>query len=330
MQSLVKESETTEAVKLINNLDDFRVNNLLKDHSSYTCLLCQSEFEKNPKDSGIRFVEIDRSSYQLCRGCFHRTILTGTQEGREAVEKALRGIIPPVYQDAEFKRFETYSPYSQQMMAIRQQVITWTRGASDYVLSNQTLPFPGNLYLYSERGEHGSGCGNGKTLLAYSAFKYLARRLPYFDPAWGLNLGNLVFGIQFMDLQGEVTRFLDKIKDPDCSRDQICTFSDYRGYRPGISFNQYIELRSTSQVLILDDVGRRPNMVMTADLHADLMDRRLACRLPTLFTSNFSPKTLETVIGDRAASRIIRGDCQVVELLIPDYAYHRINNRGMS
>ena len=69
----------------------------------------------------------------------------------------------------------------------------------------------------------------------------------------------------------------------------------------------------SASVMILDDIGSESRTPFTMEQLNNLLDGRLGCGYPNIFTSNFSPRELEAIIDSRTVARILRG-CTVVQL----------------
>lgn len=73
-----------------------------------------------------------------------------------------------------------------------------------------------------------------------------------------------------------------------------------------------------ARLLILDDLGsERPTGWVQERLYA-LLNTRWDEMLPTVFTSNYSPRELENIIGTRSASRVL-GTCLTINIDGPDH-----------
>ena len=69
-----------------------------------------------------------------------------------------------------------------------------------------------------------------------------------------------------------------------------------------------------SSVMVLDDIGSEYKTLFSMEQLNNLLDGRLGCGFPNIFTSNLSPKELEGHLDRRTATRMLRG-CEIVELL---------------
>lgn len=283
--------------------------------ADHDCLACGEKYERDSQsDDG----EYPRGDFQLCNRCFVRLYVMATPEGIQAVQKMLRGIVPPAYQRAEFNTMDVSKPGGRQVAAARDAVASWAQG----LVSGSTR----SLYLYSKPGSHGSGCGNGKTYLAWAAFKFVARRIARLDSYPDTQSG-VVLPCRFLDVRQLVNEFRRKLKD--CCDDQIPEFRypDHSNCFRCYSFDQYLSILAGCPMLILDDLGQGDLRGMVGETYERLLDQRFQLCRPTLFTSNYSPAGLHDRMGNRLASRVFRGDCTVVDLRAPDYCL--TNSQGL-
>ena len=73
-----------------------------------------------------------------------------------------------------------------------------------------------------------------------------------------------------------------------------------------------------AKLLILDDLGsERPSGWVQERLYA-LLNTRWDEMLPTVFTSNYPPKELDSILGARSASRVL-GTCLTINIDGPDH-----------
>jgi hypothetical protein len=140
------------------------------ERDEWLCMECGRTFflSDSERDS---VTGLDHGTFRLCSRCLIRWELKHTHKGRKLVEFNLGRKILPAYDSAEFNNFDTTGAYSQSLAAARNAAIGWSQ---QVVQADCKTSF----YLYSSSGSHGSGCGNGKTRLLWSSFKYVARRMP--------------------------------------------------------------------------------------------------------------------------------------------------------
>lgn len=301
-------------------LERFRVAEPLKGYRERLCLCCGKAFSLKSSREVDDTGSYPRCRFEVCNSCFVRLYVTTTASGRLSVQTMLDQIVPPMYRQVEFNTLDVSGPGGQQVAAARDAVAAWAKlTAADKQ--------PDSLYLYSEPGSHGSGCGCGKTSLAWAAFKFISRRVAHLDAYPWTDEVMLLCG--FLDVRDAVRLFFTK--RAQCFAGQVPYFrfpehshSCWKEY----TFDQYLEQTARLPVLFLDDVGQGQITGMLADTYEVLIDRRCQAGLPTFYTSNYSPSSLHDVMGNRLASRVLRGNCQIVELCAPDYWLTRNTGRA--
>jgi len=301
-----------------DNIERYRNDTPLRLYMEADCIQCGSPFMAEPVEVP-RGIDIDRLNYPLCFPCFMRLLLTGTVVGQQAVEKDLHRITPPAYHSTEFNKFDVSGPLAQHLIEIRNAVIGWTIQVVAY-LRRPTATAPGNCLVFSESGPHGTGNGNGKTFLAQAASKYINRRFPRFRNPLSPGFEELYMLYPLWDMQKESELFLKSRTVLGPGNSPTYCWPRLDGNVDSFSFDDFYLRYAQEGVMFLDDVGRQPCWPMTAGLYERILDYRAEYKLPTLVTSNFGPDTLGEVIGTRAASRLLRNNCQIIELEAPEYA----------
>ena len=312
----VEYSSVEQPLPLVN-LEPFQVADGV--HRVPQCLRCRRSFivESSALDG---YQEAQRLRLGVCDRCYRQLVLLGTTDGRRSVEELLRSIVPPLYRSAELPDFRAYN---QSLVGAFNAVVKWCQSALE---SGR----PGSFFLFSESGESRTGCGNGKSMLLWAAFKHLVR--------WGSELKPLfaqgklceidrqaVQPLAFAcDLQADLcTPFLNAKKD--CRPMDMGKFESLFLGLPNAPDTGNIDaivlkLLGRVPVLFLDDVGHDHPDSMATGLYQKLLDLRATQNRPTFMTSNFSPARLAQRIGNRAASRLWRTGCKVVEVQAPDFS----------
>jgi DNA replication protein DnaC len=122
------------------------------------------------------------------------------------------------------------------------------------------------------------GTGTGKTFQAYGAVKYLA-------------------------MSGAACRF------------RFLTAADLYAQlrpRPNVDSEQIFGAIAGVPLLAIDDLGAAKSTDWTEEINYRLVNHRYEHELPTLITSNVTPKELRTVLGERVASRLVEMAQRVV------------------
>ena len=174
------------------------------------------------------------------------------------------------------------------------------------------------MYLYSEPGDYGAGNGNGKTHLMWCAFKYIARRTALFMDSDYLD-ADPRFTCRVVDvprLVGDFKNRLAKCKDGDVPAYHV---PDDRRSFWSETFDGYRDYLAREPIIFLDDLGSTPARGMVGETYESIIDMRALCNLPSFYTSNFSPDQLDKRIGARAASRVFRNECKIIQVRAPDY-----------
>ena len=283
------------------------------------CLRCRRPFavELSALDG---YAEAKRLRLGVCDCCYRQLVLLGTADGRRSVEDLLRSIVPPLYRSAELRDFRAYNLH---LVSVYNAVAEWCRSALE---SGR----PSSFFLYSENDGTRSGCGNGKSMLLWTAFKHIVRWGSELKPLFARGMlsgidSQAVQPLAFAcDLQADLcTPYLNAKKDGG-AMDLHKFESLYLGHPnpPDVSTVDAVVLRLIGKVpvLFLDDVGHDHPDSMATGLYQKLLDLRATQNRPTFITSNFSPEHLAKRIGDRAASRLWRTDCKVVEVQAPDFS----------
>jgi len=254
----------------------------------------------------------------LCLGCSVHVRATATQSGRLAAEELIAGMVPQRYRRFEFGGFVRYS---DELKSTYSRVLDWSRRVS----SNETV---GSLYLWSGPGDHGTGNGNGKSSLLYSSFKFAARRrvtahrtvVGYDDLGWE-NTNLRTFAYDFNT--AVIEPFHRALRRDGTKMISMTPFLPVAGsmVKPIETVDDLVGgIIGKTSVLYLDDVGARVSGRMAAQLYELLFDTRAAESLPTFVTSNYSPDALGGIIGTRAVSRLLRTNCEVIEVRAPDFS----------
>lgn len=88
----------------------------------------------------------------------------------------------------------------------------------------------------------------------------------------------------------------------------VTTAADmYAAIRPraGVDSETVFQHYAHARLLVLDDVGASKSTEWTEEINYRLVNHRYENELPTLFTSNLTPKELAGMVGDRVASRLV-------------------------
>ena len=298
------------------DLDAYRSGIPMDPWQTYRCRLCSREFVVGHSSLECSAQVYPRLNLQLCHRCFIRCVYAGTLEGRAKVEALLARTVPAQYQTAEFGTYRTTGSYASHLASVRSTVLGWAR--STVQGGNE------NLYLYSQPGHHGTGSGNGKSHLAWASFKYVARRTcddeyPY-QP-----LECPLLACVFTDVRQLVQDFRAQLHSCEPGWRPSYRIPNEGGGAKLVSFDEYRTYLGGIPVLFLDDVGQGECRGLLADTYDVILDLRASNRKPTFLTSNFDLDSLDGRIGSRAASRVVRTGCQVIEVRAPDYARaHRV------
>jgi DNA replication protein DnaC len=98
------------------------------------------------------------------------------------------------------------------------------------------------------------------------------------------------------------------------------TFSD----RSNENSDEIIARYSNIPLLIIDDLGAERSTDWVREVFYLIIDNRYSAMLPTIVTSNFSPKDLADKLDDRMISRLLDGAI-ILNLEGPDHRLGRIN-----
>lgn len=82
--------------------------------------------------------------------------------------------------------------------------------------------------------------------------------------------------------------------------------------RPGIDSETEFRGYREAHILLIDDLGAAKSSEFVEDINFRLINHRYEHHLPTLLTSNVTPKELSSRLGDRVASRLVEMCQQVV------------------
>jgi len=302
--------------ELLDDLSEHKVNPDVAFPAGCTC--CGRAL--TPENAAAKLYEYARLlRLGLCSRCYRRLLLQGTVEGRRSVEMLLWQSVPMRYRFTDLSGFMCFSDH---LAEVYNKVVRWCQAA----IRGEPV---GSLYLFSEPGDWGTGCGNGKSMLLWSAYKRLVRFTSMVDPfaAAGpiaaLGPGSIVAHALACDMS---TELFDRFIAAGCDVHQALT----RKFQPLMlgenvpavhSIDDFVEkLVAPLPFLFLDDIGRDRPGGMAAGLYEKLLDIRASSNLPTFVTSNYGRARLGQRIGDRAVSRLLRTDCTEIEVRAPDFA----------
>lgn len=283
------------------------------------CLRCRASF--TCATSAMMHYPVARElRLGVCPHCFREVVCTGTIEGRRAVEEYLDCVIPPRYRYFEFSDFDIYSSHIQEVCSAVNEWCEAVRG-------NKPI---GSLYIYSEPGSWGSGCGNGKSTLLWWALKRIIRfcsRLKPYEPCNDLqeldntSVDPIAFGC---DLGADlVTPWIDanyKLELVRKTKFELFTLGVPNPPTLSTPKDIAVSILGVIPVLFLDDVGQDKPDGIASQLYGTIFDVRANQQRPMFITSNFSVAALGKRIGDRAVSRLMRTNCKVIEIRAQDYS----------
>ena len=313
-------TQTKTPAKMQEQINAYRLQNSRPVFEELKCLRCDKIFNSgNPEPLFNPFGSdpLEPVNFQLCSRCYQHMFLTGSQRGLKVLNARMGKEIPQCYLNREFRSFDVSGPFGQQLAAIRDEVIDWTKA----VLNGSKISF----FLFSEfKSPSVTGNGVGKTLLASIAYQYIAKRR---YKQKGLSIEDdeqIDLDCRFVDLQDVVSDFLrQKKSDPDVRPTYPLIAGGGTFWK--MSFDGYIQYLARRPILFLDDIGQGLTTGMLPNAYETLLDIRAAWEGPTFVTSNFSLESLGERIGTRAVSRLRRLNCCVRELQIPDY--HRVHQK---
>ena len=291
------------------------------------CMICGKSFcvgrSLDWKGSG----HYPRKWYGLCTRHYISAFFAGATLNRIMAEAAILSKVPLLYRFAEFNTFKARGDRAAHLSVVREAVVDWAQAMVegwDKVVPGTNA---GSLYLYAGRTRNYTGNGCGKTHLAYSAFKYIARRtMAENSHACDPTDETPVLTCAIVDIQDIVSGFF-KLKAAAEGEHVWCNFEVWSSKGTRGSFDDYVANLAAAPVLLIDDIGHgsytgrngEPNLAATTA--ETIIDQRANNRLPTFYTSNYAPDDPGKKIGTRAASRIFRGNCtKVIRVEAPDYA----------
>ena len=326
--------EESRELKPLVDIDSFRLEVPLQESSDYmgdsfkpACLICGRRFKVGRSIdwncSGAR----PRKWYGLCCSHYVSSFFAADPGGRASAEALIQKRLLPLYRGAEFNTFKAAGKLAAHLGGVREDVVGWAKAvAAGWGRAAGGGNNAGSLYLYADRTRSHTGNGCGKTHLACSAFKYIARRTMAADMLIDPTDGDPVITCAFIDIQNIVAEFW-KLKAKAGQGEEVSYgFSTWNGQNRFGDFNAYLANLAKAPFLFVDDIGRgnhtnrngEPNLAATTA--ETITDLRASSMLPTLYTSNFAPDELGRRIGTRAASRVFRSGCSVIRIEAPDYA----------
>lgn len=295
----------------------------VSDADKPSCFLCRARFSVGQSLGWKGIGPSTRADYGLCPRHYISAYYAVDPDGLEAVEDALRQRLPPQYRDAEFNTFNASGQCGGHLASVRKSLVDWAGEIVKDWWTTAGRSNAGSVYLYANESSRYTGNGCGKTHLAYSAFKYIARRTVTGNMA-GDPTETPVFRCAFIDIQSEVAEFRRR-KQENGSETVWYNFDLWNGGRKSGTFDDYLANLAEAPVLFIDDIGtgryfdRNDNPSLAATTFETIVDARAASGLPTLYTSNFGPNELGGRVGTRAASRAFRAGCNVIRMQAPDY-----------
>lgn len=290
----------------------------------HECMLCRKRFSVGKSLPLNADTSHPRQWYGLCTRHYMNLFYAADPRGRQAIEAKLQRLVPRLYHAAEFNTFKATGPCRDHLAEVRDAVARWTQS----VLSGWAQPAvasgAGSIYVYGcpTRSYTGNGCG--KTHLAWSAFKHIARWTTKCPKSSDEDAGP-VLACDFIDIQDIATEFLMRRADADGGRPNY-NYKEWDGVGRSGSFDDYLANLASAPVLFVDDIGqgrytdRYGNPTVAGTTFETIVNARAQNMLPTLYTSNYAPADLGQQTGSRAASRIFRGQCVTVAVQAPDYA----------
>jgi DNA replication protein DnaC len=90
--------------------------------------------------------------------------------------------------------------------------------------------------------------------------------------------------------------------------DLYATLRPRQGHDSETTFRGYADCN----LLVLDDLGAAKNSEWVEEINYRLINHRYQEKLPTIITSNLTPKTLSPGLGDRVTSRLHEMTTRVV------------------
>ncbi len=299
----------------------------MDDSSKPKCMICGKSFCVGRSLDWNGSGPYPRKCYGLCTRHYVSAFFAADPQGRQLAENTIRDEVPLLYRFAEFNTFKARGDRAAHLSVVREAVVGWAQAMVEGWGKVVPGTNAGSLYLYADRTRNYSGNGCGKTHLAYSAFKYIARRTVTADISSDPTGAEPVLTCALVDIQEIVAEFWRR-KSKVCDGGQVSYgYSTWNGTNRGGSFDDYVANLAAAPVLLIDDIGHgsytgrngEPNLAATTA--EAIIDQRANNRLPTLYTSNYAPDDLGKKIGTRAASRIFRGNCtKVIRVEAPDYA----------
>ena len=286
-------------------LSEYRSQGPLALDSDASCLRCSRQYRVLEPECENPFSPRCRNDYQLCGACYAHVYFTGTPEGRAAVEKELDSLIPRKYASTEFNTLQCVGADARHLAEVLRTIIGW---ATDVAGGSRD-----SLYLYSKPGRHGTGCGNGKTHLLWSAFKYFARRTAQYYDDYDLD-GRPRFGCRSVDVPWQVGDFMKRLNKCAYGEKPVYSMPDDGSMYRSVSFEQYRSYLAAFPIVFMDDIGSTAAYGLVTETYESLINMRVGLNLPTFYTSNYSPDTLGSRLGERVASRIFRTEIQIVEV----------------
>ncbi len=299
------------------------------------CMICGFRFNPNPSLGWNATGQHPRNQYGLCNRHYISAFYAADPGGRLLAEAEILAKVPRPYRAAEFNTFRATGACAGLLREARAAVASWTHAVVEGWGRMLGTGASGSLYVYGCKTASGTGNGCGKTHLAYASFKHIARLTAiantsriHSDPTLAP-----ILSCAFIDVQEIVAEFLRR-RGKNEGTTVWYNLDNWNGVRQSKTFDEYLAHLAAAPVLFVDDIGHgrysdkngHPNFASAT--FETIADARAQNMLPTLYTSNYAPDRLGDVIGTRAASRIFRSDCRLVQVLGPDYSLAQIKARA--
>ncbi len=304
------------------------------DNDKPECLICGFRFNPNPSLCWNATGQHPRRWYGLCNRHYISAFYAADPTGRLLAEAEILAKVPQPYRAAEFNTFRATGACAGLLREARAAVASWTHAVVAGWGRTLGSGAAGSLYVYGCKTASGTGNGCGKTHLAYASFKHIARLTAIANASHITSDPTLkpILSCAFIDVQEIVSEFLSK-RDKNDGSTVWYNFDNWGGVRQSKTFDEYLAHLAAAPVLFVDDIGhgsysdKNGNPNFASRTFETIADARALNALPTLYTSNYAPDALGDVIGTRAASRIFRSDCKLVQVQAPDYALAQIKAR---
>lgn len=145
-------------------------------------------------------------------------------------------------------------------------------------------------------------CGCGKTHLAVAIIKELIRKGKACEKRIADKTETILYALKY-----------DFVSVPDLLLKLRSSFK----HEESITEEQMINNYSTTDYLVLDDLGAEKTTEYSAAAIYLIIDNRYKWQKPTIITSNLTMEELEEKIGSRVASRLC--NWRIIEIDMPDY-----------